>query len=753
MRGLGNMPLWLNGLFASPWMLLWLPAVVTPLVIHLLYRQRYHEISWAAMEYLLAAIEKSARRMRIQQWLLLLLRMLMLLFVLLAMADPLVSNFSTLPLSAGNTHHIFLLDASYSMAYRDESETDFERAKRQIIERIKAGQGGDAYSLILMGPQAEVVVGQPSYDAQQLIADLDTLPNGQAGADLDAALTAAEQLIQSTADQGTFGQHAITIFSDLGRTTWDDEEQDTVSGDRRDAQLARLATGGSIEVVAIQSKGGIRPNTAVVELTVSGPLATVATPTRFIATLHSFRNQLLKGQRVELWIDGIRTEQKTIDLPPGTDTQVTFTHLFAEAGPHVVRVQIADDQLPLDDYRDLAIDVREKVRILLVRGKQGATLPLQAAMRAADQKVNATAVEVVDESRLAESNLNDYDCIFLCNVAQWTRQEASRLAKYVERGGGLVTILGDQVIAEPYNNNAYQAVDAPTNSEEALPPGGFLPARIKGLFNDGKYHFPDPRTYADPFLAPWKGNPRTGLTGVPVLQYYQLQIPERSAANTILWLDTGEPLVVLARRGSGWSLLLTTDPTESSRIADNAERPWSLIASWLNAQPFFEGLWKAVVGGRLRDRNVEVGQWLRGKLPAAIDTRLAVLEIPDSPTSNERIAVDPDGTWSFGPTRTRGIYRLKPDHNALPAAGTGRVTDHDPVFAVNLGTRESDLRSLSPKELAPAWHARAVGQAVATARPSQVSASTSPAIILVGLVLLFLFLEIFVAWWIGNRFA
>ena len=86
MSGLGNMPVWLNGLCASPWMLLWVPAVVAPLVIHLLYRQRYREISWAAMEYLLAAIEKSARRMRIQQWLLLLVRMLLLLLILLAMA-------------------------------------------------------------------------------------------------------------------------------------------------------------------------------------------------------------------------------------------------------------------------------------------------------------------------------------------------------------------------------------------------------------------------------------------------------------------------------------------------------------------------------------------------------------------------------------------------------------------------------------------------------------------------------------------
>ena len=173
MSGLGNMPVWLNGLFASPWMLLWLPAVVAPLVIHLLYRQRYREISWAAMEYLLAAIEKSARRMRIQQWLLLLVRMLLLLLILLAMAEPLVRNLSPLSLSEGSTHHIFLLDGSYSMGYRAESETDFERAKEQIVERVEAGQGGDGYSLIMMGEQPEIIVGPPSYDAQQFVAELD----------------------------------------------------------------------------------------------------------------------------------------------------------------------------------------------------------------------------------------------------------------------------------------------------------------------------------------------------------------------------------------------------------------------------------------------------------------------------------------------------------------------------------------------------------------------------------------------------
>ena len=86
------MPVWLTSLFVNPWMLLWIPVAAAPVVIHLWYRQKYREIPWAAMEYLLAAIEKSWRLMRIEQWLLLLVRIVLLLLLVLATAETLLRN-------------------------------------------------------------------------------------------------------------------------------------------------------------------------------------------------------------------------------------------------------------------------------------------------------------------------------------------------------------------------------------------------------------------------------------------------------------------------------------------------------------------------------------------------------------------------------------------------------------------------------------------------------------------------------------
>ena len=59
-----------------------------PLVIHLWNRRKYREVPWAAIEYLLAALRKNARRIQIEQWLLLAIRTLIIVLVVLAVAEP-----------------------------------------------------------------------------------------------------------------------------------------------------------------------------------------------------------------------------------------------------------------------------------------------------------------------------------------------------------------------------------------------------------------------------------------------------------------------------------------------------------------------------------------------------------------------------------------------------------------------------------------------------------------------------------------
>ena len=62
-------------------------AVAVPIIIHLLNRRRYRIVVWAAMRFLLAAERKNAKKMRIEQLLLLAVRTALVLLLVLAMAS------------------------------------------------------------------------------------------------------------------------------------------------------------------------------------------------------------------------------------------------------------------------------------------------------------------------------------------------------------------------------------------------------------------------------------------------------------------------------------------------------------------------------------------------------------------------------------------------------------------------------------------------------------------------------------------
>ena len=74
--------------FGSAGMLAWGAAAALPILIHLWSRRKFCQERWAAMAFLLAALRKNARRIQVEQWLLLALRSLILVLFAIALADP-----------------------------------------------------------------------------------------------------------------------------------------------------------------------------------------------------------------------------------------------------------------------------------------------------------------------------------------------------------------------------------------------------------------------------------------------------------------------------------------------------------------------------------------------------------------------------------------------------------------------------------------------------------------------------------------
>ena len=123
-------------------------AILIPVLIHLFNRTRFQVTDWAAMEFLLAALKKTRRRVRLENLLLLFLRILILVFLAMMLARPSVEG--NVPL-AKKTHYVLIIDDSWSMSARyGNNLTAFDRARELIRGWINRDTmaAGNAISLI-----------------------------------------------------------------------------------------------------------------------------------------------------------------------------------------------------------------------------------------------------------------------------------------------------------------------------------------------------------------------------------------------------------------------------------------------------------------------------------------------------------------------------------------------------------------------------------------------------------------------------
>ncbi len=727
--------------FGSLGMLAWGLAAALPILIHLWSRRRYRKERWAAMEFLLTAMRKNARRIQLEQWLLLAVRTAILLLFALALADPQLSLLTgwTGGGRAGQTHVVLVIDGSYSMDYRRENKSRFDSARDLARQFVADGRQGDGYTLVVMGRPPQVVIPQPAFDPDDVSAEIGGLSLRHSGASLAATLAEVETILRhSSTSEPRLVDRRVLFFTDLQQQTW--AEVNTADCRERLARLEKLAT---LAVVDLGEPGAA--NLAVTRLSTSQPLVTTRAEVTLSAEIQSFARQDWPRQAVEILVDGQRIADERIDLPAGGQVTVNAPYRFTTPGEHVVEVRLADDALPLDNRRWLSVPVREAIRVLLVGGRPGETRHLALALNPRPDLPGPIEVREVPESALAESDLTEVDCVIVSNVGRVSREEAAVLRGHLARGGGLVVFLGDSVQAENYNellaveNPAERVLPARLEAVIRLdsdgPPADAVPA---GTAASPLQFRINPLEYRHAIVAPFRGHEESGLLTMPIWRYVRLS--PLSGAEVALAFDGGDPLLVEQTILRGRSILLATAAAPDSVDASTTPpTPWSAISSWPSFPPLVHEMLLAAVEGRDQDRNRLVGEDLGGTVAGADRSAPVNLTRPDGSTEQLPVAaVGLETAWSDPRVLASGVY------TAQLAGGTTEQ------FAVNLDTRESDLVRFDPDLLPSQFSRQWQSSANSPLTTIPLAAGTSYFRWLLTAVLVLLMIDPALAWYLGR---
>jgi len=448
--------------FLSPMMLLGGAAVGIPIALHFFYKARYQRLPWAAMDFLKEAIEQTSRRLKFQEWILLLLRCLAILLLALALARPGLN-------SAGSTGRgdavdaVLVFDTSYSMDAADGDKTRLERAKEAALGVLDSLPPNSSVQVFACADRAELLGPKSRFNLDQARQLIPTIQTSGLSTDFLPGLTAA----LDAATSGTAPVKEIYLFTDLQKSGF--ERQAGAIRDKCD----EIKTRANLVFVRCGKEDRKVANVAVTDVTPVGTIPHTRTRVPFVISLKNTGTEAVKGIKVGLELEGKAVERDVVQvelIEAGQVVPVTLTGSLEEAGAKVLTVRVTGDGLPGDNRFDKVILIRDVIRVLLVDGTPNPAAPAESGahfVRNALTPVSETRTEeyyvrpqVVTAAEVSAASLLNVDVVYLVNAPVPTEANpraglppdfVARLKEFVTAGGGLVIGGGDQVNPADYN--------------------------------------------------------------------------------------------------------------------------------------------------------------------------------------------------------------------------------------------------------------------------------------------------------------
>lgn len=701
--------------FLNPALLAGTLLFAVPLLIHLLNRQRHKRRPWAAMEFLLRAYQKQRNRLRNENLLLLLLRCLIPVLLALAIARPLLQDAMGILSSGGTVHHVFVIDASYSMNLRaDGGRTPFEQARTMVgrlLDRFEDNPNrNDKVTLVAAGVRTRFLV-RGDLDVATARAGWMRLqkPDDAAG-DLNQAMQQVAQALEEAKDANA----QVYVFTDLQQSSFGDSIQDPADeagpeltdtlrdvvqqlSQRQGLQLHWIDCGPMSTGMLPAAAGGTVDNLQITHLQLTDPTAIQKMPAEVIATVKNLGTSTSSCE-VTLDIDGGEPMRKVIEVPAGGEGEADFQVTFRTPTQHRVRASLVNDKLATDDERFLTVDVRDRIRILLVDGKAaGDSLKSysyiwESMLDPDEYTLPMFAVEVVDLVSLlgGQCTPKDYDVTVLADVERLNSRAAKAIDDALLAGRGVLCQFGPQCEIESYNLHLHASGEGPMPFR-LMPPIGGAPgsSTVRSLTIVDPSH-PLMREFDEDVY-------REILAAIPIWRWHGVAADSMAAdAQTVLRMTDAEqtPLLVSRPYGEGHAVFLMS-PVGSEYDADR----WNRLDDPLAAFPMLFGLIKhlalpaidpfaAMVGSELtcslpaRPQDIEVQRPERDGRPRAPIAEAA------RPLPGGRFALPP-----FTQTTFAGFYTFD--------MVLDRESGKDPIslpFAVNVNPDEGDLRYPSHAE-------------------------------------------------------
>lgn len=565
--------------FLNPLMLAGLAGISLPVIAHLLSRRKYDVVQWGAMQFLNPS-RKTRRKMKLEELLLLLVRILAIALIALAAARPWInSGFLTGYQSAGSRDIVLVIDGSNSMGRSDGLTSLHQKAIRRATEFLATLQPGDTVAVIDARDRPLSIIESPLQDLDQVRESLEQLRPPAGAADLQRACEEAVGILGRCSN----GSREIVVLTDRQRCGW--AVGSDASWKRFDDVLQFPSVRPDLWVVDVShGLGAIRRNVSLGQVELSRDLTVPGFPVSLQVPVTN-ASDVQVDVPIQILINGQRVANLDDAVSVPAQSQATFSRSvrFSTEGTNLVTVRLAlpEDSVSADNESHAALQVASAIPVLLVESSGSVarsdwhTFFAQMALTNPENKSPWIVARTVRADEVTKQDLESVAAVVLPDVTRLPAGIPAAILDFAVRGNGVFICAGENTTADSF--------------QRLYTDSGLLPMVALNRIRTADPDAPAPMTIAPYSLeAGWLNRFRE-RKGASLLQaafqkWWLLKTTDEPADDaagaenrvntedkpddaerpvgqppaTIARLNSGDPLLIQAQCGRGSVLLMTT---------------------------------------------------------------------------------------------------------------------------------------------------------------------------------------------------
>lgn len=408
--------------FLNPAVLFGLIAASIPVLIHLLNLRKLKKIEFSTLMFLKELQKNKIRKIKLKQWILLALRVLIILFLVTAFARPTLEGISIGgAASVAKTTAVFIIDNTFSMEVIDSRGSYINQSKSIAIKLLNLLKDGDDAAIIFTGEQSSTK-SVLTNNLEEIKRQINNFTTSDISGTIHSAVIKAATLLEESKN---FNKE-IYIISDLQESRLANEKVFSDFSELLNDKVRLYFFSFPLKDVFNSGIDNLKLNSQIFQKDKTITLSAFVT---------NYSNHTLNNFVVSLFINGERSAQKSITLNAGETKEVEFESVIKNSGFNEIFIEIEDDELMRDNRRYAAIVVPDKLPLLILNDSPDDSRFIQLALSAGDSK-NFIEIEQKSLNLVSSIDINRYEAIIINGSEK--ADNLTRLKEYLKAGGGLL---------------------------------------------------------------------------------------------------------------------------------------------------------------------------------------------------------------------------------------------------------------------------------------------------------------------------